>query len=177
MGVQGLTSVLHSRSERAQTVDLVAEATKRRQAHLLQNRATTAPSAYHPTAAASSPTTSSRPDTHTTLLLDCFTRHPAALFVLVDGLGVFHELTHVDAIAARALPAYDVLHARATAMVESLRSGGIELIVYFDTSSTETTKREETLRRAEGRVSSCAEPPADWRRSPNLKRDQSDADA
>ena len=150
--MQGLTSLLVSRSERAQTVDLVAEAARRRlsqpgQKHIVD--ATTAAAS----SAASSTAVAGRTEAHTSLLLECFTRHPNSLFVLVDGLGVFHELTHVDAIAARSLPAYDVLHARVSALVESLRSAGVELIVYFDTSSTETTKREEILRRAEGRVS------------------------
>lgn len=155
MGVQGLTTLLYSRSERAQPVDLVAEAVKRRQTLLSHSCATTAPDV-----AAFSPVCSAvdRTQTHTSLLLESFARHPTSLFVLVDGLGVFHELTHIDVIAARTLPAYDVLHARVTAMVQSLRSVGIELIVYFDTSSTETTKREEILRRAEGRVSPHTEP-------------------
>ena len=165
MGVQGLTSLLYSRSERAQSVSLVTEATRRRQSQpneeqSQQNRSPRGgPHPNHTTTAytippsSSSFTTTTGPLTHTSLLLDCFARHPQSLFVLVDGLGVFHELTHVDAIAARTLPAYDMLHARVTALVQSLRSVGVELIVYFDTSSTETTKQEEIHRRAEGRVS------------------------
>ena len=154
MGVQGLTSLLQSRSERAQTVDLAAEASRRRPAQSTHLHTVNAQHSSPLTAA--SPATTGRSPTYTSLLLDCFSRRPDSLFVLVDGLGVFHELTHIDAIAARLLPAYDVLHARVTAMVQSLRSVGIELIVYFDTSSTEQTKREETLRRAEGRVSQPA---------------------
>jgi len=149
MGVQGLTSLLHSRAERAPIVDLVARAKSqmKRSSHSRPTKAQGNPSTAASSAAAGCA------QTHTSLLLECFARHPNSLFVLVDGLGVFHELTHIDTIAARALPAYDVLHARVTAIVQSLRSVGIELIVYFDTSSTETTKREEILRRAEDRVS------------------------
>ena len=149
MGVQGLTSLLHSRSERAQAVDLVAEAARRQ-----QSRSTNVPRATQSAGASSA--ASVRTQTQTSQLLECFAHHPNALFVLVDGLGVFHELTGIDSIAARTLPAYDVLHARVTAIVQSLRSAGIELIVYFDTSSTETTKRETILRRAEDRVSRTA---------------------
>jgi len=144
MGVQGLTSLLHSRSKHAQAVDLVVEAGKKKPHGSAGRRANPAASAAH---------ISDEAETHTSRLLRCFARDPATLFVLVDGLGVFHDLTHVDAVTARALPAYDVLHARVTGWVESLRSAGVELIVYFDTSSTETTKRETILRRAEGRVS------------------------
>ena len=144
MGVQGLTTLLRSRAKHSQNVDLVAEAAKRRPS----GRAARSNAS---TSAHVAPLTGG--ETHTSLLLRCFARDPTALFVLVDGLGVFHELTHVDAITARAIPAYDVLHARVTGLVESLRSAGVEIIAYFDTSSTETTKREEIFRRAEGRVS------------------------
>ena len=79
-------------------------------------------------------------------------QHSGCRFLLLDGLGVFHALSGLEPAVGRALPCYDALHCRVAALVLSLAQQRIRLVAYFDSGSTESSKRSEGLRRSRGRL-------------------------
>ena len=157
MGVQGLTSLLQ-RAPQCE-VDLSAGAAWRRS----RGRAP-APLTASSTPSSSSSSSSSHssppcppalpvlPGPSHAAIRQSLEAHNSSLFLLVDGLGVFHGLSEVEPPLARVLPSYDSLHRRVVGLVCGLRLHGVELLCYFDSSSTEAFKRAEVARRSQGRL-------------------------
>lgn len=154
MGIPGLTSFL-DRSSLSANVDLIAEANRVRAQYEQQNQSSYAQSISQ-LAAPSQPIAQSNNQLHPRVrdivnhletIEQAIQRHAGKLILLVDGLGFFFELASMESVAGRWLPAYDMLHQRLVCLIEALRLQSIELVIYFDSPSTESIKQSTSVQR------------------------------